>query len=59
MKRIRGILIAALLLLSTGIEAQADDETGASTLSVMTYNLKFASPAFEPPGRSGARCRWT
>lgn len=49
MKRNHGILIAALLLLSTGIEAQADDETGASTLSVMTYNLKFASPAFEPP----------
>ena len=57
MKRIRGILIAALLLLSTGIEAQADDETAASTLSVMTYNLKFASSSH--PGRSGARCRWT
>ena len=48
MKRNHGILItAALLLLLSG--AQADNETGAGTLSVMTYNLKFASRTFEPP----------
>jgi endonuclease/exonuclease/phosphatase family metal-dependent hydrolase len=39
------ILLPLLLLAST----HADEETEPQTLSLMTYNLKFASPSFEPP----------
>jgi endonuclease/exonuclease/phosphatase family metal-dependent hydrolase len=41
----------ATLFLMAGVLAQPDDRSGAAeqTLTLMTYNLKFASPTFEPP----------
>ena len=49
MKRLNMLLVLAPLFLATSI--QADEETSAArqTLTLMTYNLKFASPTFEPP----------
>jgi endonuclease/exonuclease/phosphatase family metal-dependent hydrolase len=50
-KRLCGILVMATLFLMAGVLAQPDDRSGAAeqTLTLMTYNLKFASPTFEPP----------
>ncbi len=52
MKRLNHILVLATLApLFQVASVQAGEETGAErqTLTLMTYNLKFASPTFEPP----------
>ena len=49
MKRLRHILILAPLLLLANVHAEGETEAEGQTLSLMTYNLKFASPTFEPP----------
>ncbi len=54
MNRLNNILVLATLVplfLVASAQGQSGDETGAArqTLTLMTYNLKFASPTFEPP----------
>jgi len=49
MKRLRYILILAPLLLLANTHADEENGAAGQTLSLMTYNLKFASRTFEPP----------
>ncbi|MFC1746895.1 endonuclease/exonuclease/phosphatase family protein [Candidatus Neomarinimicrobiota bacterium] len=52
MKRVPPIMICFVLFTSTAVlKAQGDVNQGTAgrTIKVMTFNLKFASPTFEPP----------
>ena len=45
------LVVSGLSLLSSNAMAEVShgNRAGDNTLTLMTYNLKFASPAFEPP----------
>jgi endonuclease/exonuclease/phosphatase family metal-dependent hydrolase len=49
MKRLRHILFLATLFLVANVQAGEEPGAARQTLTLMTYNLKFASPTFEPP----------
>ena len=49
-EKIMGLLILSNFFLCAAVRSQDEQsEKDARTLTLMTYNLKFASPTFEPP----------